>query len=359
MPGQIRILGAGLSGLSCAINLAQKKIDVEVVERCGGVGAHIKPNQQRLRYAGENAGDYFNCLNLNPEGYESRVIPNFYLATRYRLLDVKTAHPALLVTRGGEKSLEYALYRQAIKLGVKFKFNHEKPAKLDVNATGAASGEISGAAYGETYAGADFPADHGFVMYDDRYSPRGWYLYITPHGEDEVEVINCVSQPHSKNVKKLYQKALREQPFIKKTLRGAEKTGSIAGVGHIGLPKKATVDGVLHVGEAAGFQDATRGYGMNYALESGKLAADCILGGRDYEKLWRQMFLPRMKRDFAKRFVTSIMGDRIIRFMLRRYRDADTIDFTSFNPQENFIGKLLTETFYRLEVVKKKATGYW
>ena len=48
MTKSVKILGAGLSGLSCAINLVKKDVSVEVIEKRDSIGKQNNPNYQVL-----------------------------------------------------------------------------------------------------------------------------------------------------------------------------------------------------------------------------------------------------------------------------------------------------------------------
>jgi len=57
-----------------------------------------------------------------------------------------------------------------------------------------------------------------------------------------------------------------------------------SGRGHLlGQTRPVDRSGRLYVGEAAGLQDPAWGFGLRYALESGALAARCLLDDTDYE----------------------------------------------------------------------------
>lgn len=63
-------------------------------------------------------------------------------------------------------------------------------------------------------------------MHDEKYSPRGWYLYIIPMDKDTIKVMNCCSKPHAKKVRKLLYKAVEERPVLRDIIDGAKPTGT-------------------------------------------------------------------------------------------------------------------------------------
>ncbi len=194
-------------------------------------------------------------------------------------------------------------------------------------------------------------------MYDDRYSPKGFYFYIIPYG-NEIKAVNCVSQPYGPKVKDLFYKAIRERKEIKDIIGNAKPKEIVSGIGNVAYPKTAIKNGIIYTGEAAGFQDATYGFGMTTALESGKLAADSIINNIDYDLLWKRQFQEWIENHLAKRFVTSLAGDKIVEHLFKKYDNSNTINFFDLNPK-GIKKKIAFKTLLYMELLKRKITGYW
>lgn len=141
-------------------------------------------------------------------------------------------------------------------------------------------------------------------------------------------------------------------------IEGATPVKYFGGFGGFNVPKSAIKDGRLYVGEAAGFQDPARGFGMNYALETGKLAADSIINNQNYDELWKKQLGFQLKIDYASRFALSLFGDRIIDYLFRNLKDGDAIDSIKYVP-DGLQGKAMVEFLYRAELFKKRLTGNW
>ena len=354
MTKSVKILGAGLSGLSCAINLVKKDVAVEVIEKRDSIGKQNNPNYQVLN-GSVTPKEYLESLNLKPK-YRQIVKEKCFFATNSRDFDFKLNSKVYFIQRGGPDSLEAGLYKQAVDSGVKFKFNTIAKAKeVDVIATGPKS--VDAIAYGEVYEGVDFDSEHFYVMYDDKYSPRGWYLYAVPY-DNKLAVMNCCSQPHVGKVKLLLKKAISEKNILKDAIGGNKPVSYMGGYGNVELPKSAVDDGRLILGEAAGFQDPFRGLGMAFALESGKLAADAITGGLDYDRLWKDAFSQQFKLDYSRRFIVSLFGSRRVDLMYRKYSREDTINLRR-GDVGGPVGNILKTTFMHAELLKKKLLGYW
>lgn len=351
----IKILGAGLSGLSAAINLTKGGEEVELHELNADVGMQLKPNFQAL-LCDSMPEEYLKKLNLNPK-FLYYPLSRVYFCTRNKEFDLNIPKSIPFVCRGGKQSLEYGLYEEARKVGVKFKFKSKiDRLKADIIAIGHRNIDI--AAFGAVYKDNGFLGGRFLIMYDDKYSPKGWYIYATPHIKGCVEIMNCVLKPHTENVKDLFLKAIREREILRKIVGNQEPLEYMGGAGGLDFPVNGVINDQYYLGEAAGFQDPFRGFGMSYALESGKLAADAILRNEDYNNLWKKAFMPHIKKDFSRRFIMSIFGDRFVEYLFSRKIRDGTVDFDSFAPR-GLLGKFAIDLFFRMELLKRRITGYW
>jgi len=84
----------------------------------------------------------------------------------------------------------------------------------------------------------------------------------------------------------------------------------VAGVGCFSTKNIFRKGMTCYVGEAAGLQDLMWGFGIRTAVQSGKLAADCIIQGRDYEKEARTYFESRLKATLTGRFLWEMARAR-------------------------------------------------
>ncbi len=214
------------------------------------------------------------------------------------------------------------------------------------------------AAFGAYYENSDFPRDQFLYMHDEKYSPRGWYLYIIPMDDDTIKVMNCCSKPYAKSVKKLLYKAVEERPVLKNIVDGAKPTGTVGGQGGVHFPRTAIKDGVYYTGEAAGFQDPWRGFGMNYAIESGALAQRALTDSLDYDKLWKKQFHERKKADIARRGIFALLGNRAFEHGMRKVKEGDEVDWEEINPS-GWKKSLIYNTFYSIEMAKKTVWDSW
>lgn len=352
----IKILGAGLSGLCAAINLTKEGKDVEIFEKKNDVGEHIRPNYQGLLKTRDDPMGYLKMYNLEPK-FDLFRLNSALLCTKTRDINVKLKEPIDFVLRGGKTSLEYGLFKQAESMDITFHFNKKmNESDMDIVATGHNRCDML--AFGGVYEDLDFPKDKFLYMHDDRYSPIGWYLYVTPLPDNTFKIVNCTSQPHVKKTKKLFYKAISERKILKDIVGDRKPIETFGGFGGCHFPKSAKKGKTLYVGEAAGFQDPFRGFGMNYALESGYLAAWAILEKKDYDRMWKEQFKSRIKTDLFRRYAVVVFGDRAIEHAFRNIKDGDEVDWHKVN-KKSFKNTIIKETFYRMEKFRHWRTGYW
>jgi flavin-dependent dehydrogenase len=358
-----RIIGGGLSGLTAAINFAKNDESVEVHEARKDIGMQFHPNYQvLLKESPETPGSesdaksYLNRWGLNPQ-FQYKDAKKFLCCTQKRDFTISLKEPLPLILRGGENSLERGLAKEAQDLGVDFHFKSRPKARPgDIMSAGSYRTDM--AAFGAYYENSDFPRDQFLYMHDEKYSPRGWYLYIIPMDKDTIKVMNCCSKPHAKKVKKLLYKAVEERPVLRDIIDGAKPTGTVGGQGGVHFPRTAIKDGVYHTGEAAGFQDPWRGFGMNYAIESGVLAQRAISNSLDYDKLWKSQFKERKKADIARRGIFALLGNSAFEYGMRKIKDGDEVDWEEINPS-GWKKSLIYNTFYSIEMAKKTVWDSW
>ena len=348
----IQVRGAGLSGLSAAINLKLRGFHPIVHEKNASVGMQTRSNFQVLKC--NSPEEYLSSINLRPT-FSRLEFSKAILSTPGRDIELNLKSRVFFVKRGGADSLETGLFKQAEKIGVDFKFN-SNIEKAEINATGPR--RVDASAYGVSFESKSFPKDYFLMMYDDRYSPKGWYLYAVPYGKDKVKVVNCCSMPYCSKAKQLLFKALKERSILKQYFEGLKPVDEFAGYGGCWIPKTAVIDGVIQIGEAAGFQDPFRGFGMNFALESGFLAAKAIAENQDYDKLWKERFMPQFRLDYSRRFFMSIFGSMLVDLAYRKVKNRDLIEFKS-GDVKGLAGSVLKSMFCKAEEFKRGLTGHW
>jgi len=295
----IKILGAGISGLSAAVTLAKNGSNAEVFEKCSHADGRFKRDFQCLRnFVNENIDPINELQNIgiHIKPYKKLMkIVRYSQSHRFEVIsDNKPIY--YLVLRGKDKnSIGSQLEKLAISQGVKIYYNTRLSINdVDIVATGPRKADSI--AYGEIYEDTNIN-ETCHVFLDNKYSPNG-YLYVLPgEKKGEAEVINgtCDRTISMQTIKSLYNRAIRENDILRGLLDGATRKSIQGGIGYFTLLKKPYKDNRYYVGEAAGLQDVTAGFGMRYAIISGYLAAQSILTGKDYNQLMTKTFRSQLE----------------------------------------------------------------
>lgn len=311
----ITVIGAGPAGLACAIALARGGRHVVVRERHAGVGHRFHGDFQGL----ENWSSDQDVLD---ELQESGIAPTFdhvavsqgtLFDSRGKSYPVRGAQPLYyLVRRGSERgALDHALLRQALEAGVEIRFA-DRAATVDGPAILAGGPRVADAiAVG--YVFETDMADGDWLALDNQLAPLG-YAYLLVHG-GRGTVASCMFTGFKKQAEHVERTVSFFRGKVGLVMRNPRPFGGFA---NFRLPRSAIQGGHLVVGEQAGFQDALAGFGMRYALRSGRLAAQSIVEGMDYAQLWRRKLMPLLRAGTVNRFVFNTVGERGWRFALQQ-----------------------------------------
>jgi len=304
---KVVILGAGISGLTSAITLAKNNIDVEVYE----IGERPKPMFNVAINAFRNYGREFGVIKkISKIGVRLPKMDKIYKIFKFspslkmcEIIKENKSEPFFYTFLRGkdENSFDQVLFKQAEKLGIKFHFKQTiQKERADIIATGPR--RVDGVAFGYNYK--DLNIEHAvYIFYDNRYSPHG-YFYILPYKDsaDVVATTFCSPNNYSK-IKEYFLKAIKENELIKDIVKGATKVCEISGYGNFDIPSSAYDGKNYYVGEAAGFQDISKGFGVKFALLSGWLSAKAIIERKNYDELWKEEFLDDLIYYFKRRII--------------------------------------------------------
>jgi flavin-dependent dehydrogenase len=312
---KIRILGAGISGLAAAINLAKKGYDVQVYERNPDVGRRFNGDVQGLESWSdkkdviEQLEDMNISINFHCEPF-SKVIVDDCKRTGI----AKSEKPFFyLVKRGAFKgTIDYGLKEQAIANGVKIKFNSTIPEKdADIVATGPTISSVFA-----IDKGIVFNTSHKdiatWVLSDDL--AYKWYAYLLV-----TKGWGCLcTVTETAKIKECFEKT--KEYVAKKYGLKIKKPKLAGGTTSFNLRHKLHEGKTLYVGEAAGLQDLLWGFGMKYGLVSGYLAAKSISEGVDYDKLIHAEFADKLKASIVNRFIWEKFNTRLYSSLARHAR---------------------------------------
>lgn len=348
----ITIVGAGPAGLACAIVLARGGRKVLVREWKADVGHRFHDDFQGL----ENWSNEKNCLSqLAADGVRPRFDGTpIYQITAYDADGtghvIKSARPLFYLLRRGPKagSLDRGLLAQAKAEGVEIRFNDrvqqfEGPTVL---AAGPRRADIIAAGY---LFETDYP-DGGWFSLDQNLAPGG-YAYLLVH-KGRGTLASC-----------MYKNFDRQADYVERTLAFFSRKLDIeyhnkrkfGGYGSWSAVQSPVQGGQAVVGEQVGAQDALAGFGLRYAMNSGILAARCLLEGQNYGDEWSRRILPEIKTGIANRLIFEMMGSKAHGWALRGLANSNK------DPVRR-LGKLYsakgpTRLAYPLAALKNRKSG--
>ncbi|MCB2141355.1 NAD(P)/FAD-dependent oxidoreductase [bacterium] len=331
----IQIVGTGPAGLTAAIFLARHGRSVTVHDRSHRVGSRF-------------GGDFQGLQNWVWRDDTLEVLRSLGIEVLFRCIpfkrmtaavgqvgpvEISTDRPLFyLVERGeGPNSLDTGLRLQAEALGVHFNWG----AQIDriengyvIDASGPQAADIIA-------KGIVFETDHAdtcMALIDNGLAPKG-YAYLLIH-EGQGTLATCIFEQFAR-ASEYYDRTLAR--FHELTSLNINNPVEFGGYGNFDLHPRLTQGGrILHVGEAAGFQDYLWGFGMHYAMLSGYLAARSVIEDKSYEELCGEHILPMMRTSLVNRWLFSKFAPsgfpRILRQMKTDSRRAFAFLHEQYQP---------------------------
>ncbi len=313
----IKIAGAGISGLTCAINLRKAGHEVVVFERQSDSGSRFSNDFQGFENwsSDEDVIPMLRRLNINAdfryEGFkEVDLIDNSLQIHRIRSRTDRNG--IYMVKRGKDHdSVDQRLKNQALELGVPIHFNAAvKEEDVDVVATGPkfASGVVCG------LKGTTDSGNRISIMMDNSCAPKG-YVYLSVI-DGKITLASVIMEDFG-NANTYAQRAIEKLTHLY-GLR-IERPQYFGGFGNFFLKESYVKGGRMYVGESAGLQDCLFGFGMRYAFVSGYLASRSVVEGTDYESLLRLELGSIMKCSLVNRYRFEKLGTSAQRMLLKRW----------------------------------------
>ncbi|MBU4204732.1 NAD(P)-binding protein [Patescibacteria group bacterium] len=323
----IKIGGAGISGLTAAINLAKAGYKVEVFDMTKDSGIRFNNDFQGIENWSyeQDALDFLKDINIEL---------NFYYWGSNKLSlwapdgchrDFKLPRSAYYLVRRGtvEDSLDQGLKKQALAFGVKIFYNHPIKSKdVDIMATGPVLNDPNKDALVSGYAFKTDLEDCHIGLLDDSCALNG-YSYFFVH-DGQATLATCIFGNY-RELDKYIEKTL--EIFKQYKNFKMEDVKKFVGTGNFFLPK-IPKSRKVYIGEAGGFQDYLFGFGMRYAMKSGYYAARSIIEGRDFYELCQKDLIPRMKASVVNRLFFMAFGKRAYKWFIKHCSDRDPVKFT-------------------------------
>jgi len=316
----IQILGAGLSGLTSAINLAKAGYNVDIYEKNRDVGRRFYGDIQALENWSEKKDIIEELIqaslvvNFDCDPFSTIIITN---GSRTR--QVISRKPLVYLVKRGSfpGTIDYGLKEQAMELGVKIHFRKSIPPEdADIVATGPVFKEAAGLVKGIVFK--THVKDIAVAIYNDGMAFKGYsYLFVTK-GYGCLCSVVVAYQLH--RIDECFRKTL--EFFERKLNLSIHCPRQVGGTGSFSLKNRFKIGKTLYVGEAAGLQDLFWGYGMRFAIRSGYFAAHSIIENKNYETIAKEAFLDKKKASLVNRYLWEDI--------LSKQNYAITIYFTPF-----------------------------
>lgn len=307
---KIRIAGAGLSGLSAAINLTKAGIRVEVFELNKDCGCRFHGDLQGIENWSyeQDVISHLESMNIKTNFYY-RPVHSVIITNIRESVSITTKKPSFfLLKRGSDKdTLDQALKEQAVSLGVKINFNKKlQENEADIIATGPIGKKIFGIDTGVVFKTE--MEDTFEMLLDNEMAYKGYSYLIVLDGyaclctvlfRDFNKVGGCLKKT--------------KEFFVKKYKFDIKNPKTVGGLGHFNIKPTFVKGKSICVGEAAGIQDMLFGFGIRSSLYSGYLAAQSIINHDDYARYYKKIasreFLGKTRASFVNRFFWNKMGN--------------------------------------------------
>lgn len=302
---KIVIAGAGIAGLTAAINLAKSGFNVKIYEKGNDVGCRFNNDFQGIENwtTEEDALQILKKMNIK---INFSCIPykkvDFY-SHELEKYELKLSKPFFYSVKRGssEKTLDQGLKEQALDKGVEIFFNKIiDPKNSDIIATGPIKAGIL--AKGITFK--TNIEDIALAILDDNIAPKGYAYLLVNNGEATMATALF---KHFESIQECFKKTMEKFRSILNF--DVKNKKEFTNYGNYFLRRSWTENERLHVGERAGFQDFLWGFGMRYAMVSGFLAAKSFIENKNYDILIKENILGELKTSLSNRFFFENLGD--------------------------------------------------
>jgi len=344
---RITILGAGLSGLTAAINLARKGYEVDVYERNEDVGVRFNGDMQGLENWSEKKDILEELKEMNIEiSFDCDPFSKVTLTNCSKTREISFVRPMFYLVKRGSfcGTIDFGLKVQASKLGVNLHFNRTLlQNEADIVATGPIFKEARGVVKGIVF-NTDV-ADAAVVVFNNRLAFKGYSYFLVTK---KYGCMCTVVLDELWRVNECFEKT--KEFFVKEGKLNIRSFEEVAGYGSFSL-KSAKKRTSLHVGEAAGLQDFLAGFGMRFAITSGYLAAQSIIENREYGRIANRRFQNKLKAGVVNRYLwENILSKRDYSFFI------SISEFAKKNIHSMYNYNLLQRMIYPLALANMRKT---
>lgn len=340
MKKEIKIVGAGISGLTSAINLAKAGHKVKVFEKNDVVGKRFHGDYQGIEnwVYGQDALGHLQNLGLAINFPYYPAYKGNGIGPDRKVYTMESKKPFFYLVRRGtqENTLDKCLFEQAQGLGVEVIFNSPKDHRKfgDIIAQGYFPDQVTDAiAIGYNFQ-TSAPEQYWAII-DDNIAPDGYAYCLIAGGRATLAV--CMFRDYDKSQAYLDKAYDIFQEFIGFDAQNKKLFG---GTGNVFWTTTATFNNRLYVGEAAGFIDGLWGFGIKYAMISGYLAAKSIIENTSYDKLLEKTLFSPLIASLVNRWYYKFLNRKSYQLILKAMKKTeDPISFLKKGTNYSLIHK--------------------
>ena len=317
----ITIAGAGIAGLTAAINLAKAGFQVEITERGSTVGTRFNRDFQFFENwtQEENVLDAIKKMNIEINFPIIPIQDGKGYDYKYREYKFHCSQPLMYMVRRGpfQDCLDFYLKEQAVKTGVKFRFKEKADlTNADIIAIGPSFKESLLYVRGVSFrTNIDYDIR---VIFNSYIAPNVYAYMVAYKQEGLICTVYTKEFSHRKS----------ELRYIEDAIKSFQHTGSfemtnLTHFSNYGISPLVKTHSKIIIGEAAGLQDINWGFGMRLAVVSGYLAARSIIDKKHYWDLVNKYILPYIATTKFNRFIFERLGKIPSLFILKRLAMSD------------------------------------
>lgn len=316
MDMKVAIIGAGLSGLSCAYELERQGIKPVIFEKKNYVGDSLEYTVCTINMFNRFRG---SCTRYLHKKYNFRIEPinrlkNIIMISPNKEVIIKGNHGHIF-TKGIDKvSLEKQILKKFKPRIVYERYIDVLDIKDNFDYIVSATGEFSAAkafgVYKQTFNTFSRIAtvlgnfdESSITMWMDKEHSGSTYCYLLPYNKKKAFLglsVDNITYPELD----YYWNNFIEDKNLKHKITETRDVGN-----RLGIVNSVNIDNVYMVGNAGGFIDSFMGFGFMNAIESGILAARSIVNNLDYNELMKPM-MKDIKLKHEYRLIMNRMGNK-------------------------------------------------
>ena len=320
---KITVVGAGPSGLACAIVLARGGAQVVVREWKDRVGHRFHDDFQGLENwtRATDVLEELAAVGIAADFEHHAFDRGAVFDPAGRRHEVRARRPLFYLLRRGEAegTLDSALLAQARAAGAEVRFGDRVREFDGAGVLAAGPREAGVIAAGHVFE-TDM-ADGAWLALGHDVAPGG-YAYLLVQG-GRGTVASCMFTGFRGQARHVKAAEAFFRTHAGLTMRNPRAFG---GYGDYRWPQSANQGGHPVIGEQAGFQAPLAGFGIRLAIRSGVLAAQSLLDGGDFTARWRAELGPGLKAGIVNRWLFNAAGEPGMRLALGRLARRDAGD---------------------------------